>query len=149
MLEGNTLNEYAVAIEDTLLCSIPKNVFFSFIKDKPTVMVRLNKLMSLKVYELEMLVEELTFKTVMERTVSLFLKLNDKFGLLVKGQKLIDINLTHNDIASMIGSTRESTTVALNKLKRSGLIDTKKKKIILKDLNRLENFSEHPRMTEL
>ncbi|MCP5050604.1 MAG: Crp/Fnr family transcriptional regulator [bacterium] len=140
---NNTQNEFAEAMEDSLVCIMNKNFFFSFIKDKPTIILRLNKLLSLKIYELEVLLEELTFKTVLERTVSLFVKLNDKFGIQYNQQNLINISLTHNDIASMIGSTRESTTVALNTLKDQGLIDSLKKKIIIKDLAKLENFSRH------
>jgi CRP-like cAMP-binding protein len=41
----------------------------------------------------------------------------------------------------MIGSTRESTTVALNTLKSRGLIDSRKKKIIIKELEKLQNFT--------
>ncbi|NIM17037.1 MAG: helix-turn-helix domain-containing protein [Candidatus Aminicenantes bacterium] len=59
----------------------------------------------------------------------------------MEGGKIINITLTHNDIASMIGSTRESTTVALNTLKSQGLIDTRKKKIIIKELEKLQNFT--------
>jgi CRP/FNR family transcriptional regulator len=140
--EGASPNEFAEAMEDSMTCLIDKKAFFSFIQDKPTVVLRLNKLLSLKIYELEMLLEELTFKTVLERTVSLFVKLNEKFGVQYNGHKLINISLTHNDIASMIGSTRESTTVALSTLKSQGLIASQKKKIIIKDLQRLTSFSK-------
>jgi CRP/FNR family transcriptional regulator len=139
-LEVPTINEFAEAMEDTMVCVIDKNIFFSYIEDKPTIVLRLNKLLSLKIYELEMMLEELTFKTVLERAVSLFVKLNAKFGIQFNGYKMININLTHNDIAAMIGSTRESTTVALNTLKHQGLIDSRKKKIIIKDLSKLEKF---------
>lgn len=140
-IEGAGPNEFAEAMEDSLTCVIDKKLFFSFIEDKPTIVLRLNKMLSLKVYELEMLLEELTFKTVLERTVSLFVKLNEKFGIPFNGSNMINISLTHNDIASMIGSTRESTTVALNTLKSRGLIDSMKKKIIIKNLEQLEHFS--------
>lgn len=136
-------NEFAEALEETVTCLIDRDVFFSFIQDKPSIVLRLNKLLSMKIYELEMLVEELTFKTVMERTVSLFVKLNKKFGVPFNGANMINIPLTHYDIASMIGSTRESTTVALNKLKNQGLIDSRRKRIIIKDLKSLSDFSEH------
>lgn len=140
-LERSGTNEFAEAMEDCLTCVIDKNIFFSFIKDKPTIVLRLNKLLSLKIFELEMLLEELTFKTVLERAVSLFIKLDEKFGIPFNGGKIINLSLTHNDIASMIGSTRESTTVALNTLKSRGLIDSRKKKIIIKELEKLQHFT--------
>jgi CRP/FNR family transcriptional regulator len=142
-IEGTTINEFAEAMEDVLTCLIDKKFFFSFIEDKPNLVLRLNKLLSLKIYELEVMLEELTFKTVTERAVSLFLKLNEKFGVSYQGSDMINIPLTHNDIASMIGSTRESTTLALNKLKSRGLIGSMKKRIIINDLQKLASFSEH------
>jgi CRP/FNR family transcriptional regulator len=139
-IEGPSLNEFAEAMENTITCVIDKKLFFSFIKDKPTIVLRLNKLLSLKIYELEMLLEELTFNTVKERLAALFLKLNDKFGVPFNEFRMVNINLTHNDLASMIGSTRESTTVALNALKQAGYVESRKKKIILKDLAKLKDF---------
>lgn len=135
-------NEFAEALEDSLACLIDKKVFFSFIKDKPYVVLRLNKLLSLKVYELQMLLEDLTFKTVRERLVSLLLKLNEKFGSRHGGAEMIDISLTHGDLAAMIGSTRESATVALNKLKSLGLIDSRKKRIIINDVQTLAEYKD-------
>jgi CRP-like cAMP-binding protein len=140
--EGPKPNEFAEAMEGTMTCIIDKKVFYSFIKDKPSIVLRLNKMLSLKIYELEMLLEELTFNTVMERLVALFLKLNEKFGVHFNQYRMININLTHNDLASMIGSTRESTTVALTSLKKAGLVESRKKKIILKDMSRLQGFSK-------
>lgn len=135
-------NEFAQALEDTLTCVIEKNFFFSFIKDKPTVMLRLNKMLGLKIYELEMLLEELTFKPVQGRIVSLFLKLYEKFGADWDRLKMINIPLTHHDIASMVGATRESTTVALNRLKSHGLIESRKKRFFIKDMEKLASFQE-------
>jgi CRP/FNR family transcriptional regulator len=44
---------------------------------------------------------------------------------------LVDIKLTHYDIASLIGSTRETTTVCLNDFKKEGLIDFDRRKILI------------------
>ncbi|MCP5101835.1 MAG: Crp/Fnr family transcriptional regulator [bacterium] len=140
-IDQESPNEFAQAMEDSMTCVIEKDLFFSFIKDRPTVMLRLNKLLGLKIYELEMLLEELTFKPVQGRIIALFMKLYEKFGADWDVLKMINIPLTHSDIASMIGATRESTTVALNKLKNNGLIESRKKRFYIKDIDRLANFS--------
>ncbi len=141
-LSENINTEFAEALSDTMVCHIKKELFFSFISNKPSIMIKLNKLLSMKVFELEMLIEELTFKSVLGRVISLFLKLNKKFGVNYKDNILINISLTHNDIASMIGATRESTTLALNKLKDQNLIYSEKKKIIIEDFDKLKELSE-------
>ena len=45
---------------------------------------------------------------------------------------LIDLPLPHREIASIVGSTRESVTVRLNALKRAGIIDFVDRKILIK-----------------
>jgi len=141
-LKKNIDNEFAEAMSDTLVCYVKKDMFFNFIKNKPTLVLQLNRLLSRKVIELELLVEELTFRSVMERIISLFIKLNEKFGADYRGNVLINISLTHSDIASMIGATRESTTLALKKLREKELISSEKKKIIIKNIKKLKELSD-------
>jgi len=141
-LKENIDNEYAEALSETLVCYIRKDQFFKYIESNPSIMIKLNKLLSRKVIELQMLIEELTFKSVSGRIISLLIKLNQKFGVNYKDNILINLSLTHNDIASMIGATRESTTLALNRLKDDKVIYSEKKKIIIGDLEKLRELSE-------
>ena len=141
-LKENINSEYAESLSETLVCYISKDQFFKFIESKPSIMIKLNRLLGTKVLELEMLIEELTFKPVFGRIVSLLLKLNQKFGVDYKESILINLSLTHNDIASMIGATRESTTLALNKLKEQKLINSERKKIIIENFEKLKELSE-------
>jgi CRP-like cAMP-binding protein len=46
---------------------------------------------------------------------------------------LIGFRLTHRDLAEMIGSARENTTMALNRLARQGLLDKRRYQIVIKD----------------
>ena len=52
------------------------------------------------------------------------------------------ITLSHNDLANMIGATREATTIALNKLKNADLIELTRNNILIKDQDKLKNFKE-------
>ncbi len=45
---------------------------------------------------------------------------------------LIDLTLPHREIASIVGSTRESVTVRLNDMRRAGIIEFVDRKILLK-----------------
>ena len=141
-LKENIDNEYAEALSETLVCYIGKDQFFKFVETNPSIMIKLNKILGMKVIELQMLIEELTFKSVSGRIISLLIKLNQKFGVNYKDNILINLSLTHNDIASMIGATRESTTLALNRLKDDKVIFSEKKKIIIGDLEKLKELSE-------
>ena len=60
---------------------------------------------------------------------------------MIKMVKPIYIKLTHYDIASLIGSTRETTTASLNDFKHEGLIDFDGRKLIIVNKAGLEERS--------
>jgi CRP-like cAMP-binding protein len=57
---------------------------------------------------------------------------SDRYGVSEPNGVLIDIPLPHREIASIVGSTRESVTVRLNAMKREGTIDFVKRRILIK-----------------
>jgi len=129
--------EFAEAVSDTLLCAIRRETFFEKMSRNPTVMLRLNRFLGLITYELELRLEEVVSKPVISRVSSLLLKLFEKFG---DSEGNVRIPLTHRDIATMIGATREATTIALNRLKREGAIELGRKKIRVLNKGLLEEF---------
>jgi CRP-like cAMP-binding protein len=52
------------------------------------------------------------------------------------------MKITHQDLAGLIGSTRETTTTTLNQLRDAGLIDFKRGRITVRDLAGLEAASK-------
>jgi CRP-like cAMP-binding protein len=57
---------------------------------------------------------------------------SERYGVVEDGGVLIDIPLPHREIASIVGSTRESITVRLNAMRREGTIDFVNRKILVK-----------------
>ncbi|HLM74182.1 MAG TPA: helix-turn-helix domain-containing protein, partial [Polyangiaceae bacterium] len=47
--------------------------------------------------------------------------------------RVISAPFTHADIALLVGSTRETVTLVLGKLKRAGLIELEKRRIVVRD----------------
>ncbi|RLJ71332.1 CRP/FNR family transcriptional regulator [Hydrogenivirga caldilitoris] len=130
--------EFAVALEDTFICLVNKRVFFSRMSRNPTIMLRLNKFLGLMTYELELRIEELVAKPVLTRLASLLLRLQDRFG---DPEGDIKLSLSHRELASLIGATREATTIALNELKDMGAIEIGRKKIKVISRKLLEELS--------
>jgi CRP-like cAMP-binding protein len=57
---------------------------------------------------------------------------SERYGVLEDDGVLIDIPLPHREIASIVGSTRESVTVRLNAMRREGTIDFVNRRILVK-----------------
>jgi Mn-dependent DtxR family transcriptional regulator len=69
--------------------------------------------------------------------VQLLLELAEQYGQKHALGIFIGISLTQQDLASIIGATRESVTMILGDLKSEGLIQVARQKIIIRDIGRL------------
>jgi CRP/FNR family transcriptional regulator len=59
------------------------------------------------------------------------MNLGDRFGEANGSATVIDVRLTHQDLANMISSTREAVSKEMSELQRSGVIETRNRRIIL------------------
>lgn len=122
-------DSFAEATEDSLICTMSRKDVERLILAKPQVAIRILEAVGNRMVEAERLLEELAFKGLIPRIASLLLK--EARGDLVKG-------MSHQDIADRMGVHRESATIALNELKRAGIIDIGRKRITITDRRRLE-----------
>lgn len=130
-------NTFAEAIEDCLLCVMSRADLERLILDKPQVALRLLEVMAARLKELEAKLEELAFKSIPARLASLLLKLarQQDGHLVVEGY-------THQDLAEMLGTYRETTTQTLNEFKQRGWVDIGRKHIEILDREALEAQAE-------
>ena len=72
-----------------------------------------------------------------ERICGVLLALVDCFGIEDDDGILIDLSLTHEDLASMVGVSRQFANGALNNIKNAGIIDLGNRRIVVTDVDRL------------
>lgn len=113
---------YAEAMSDIYLCVIGKKEFESLIEKNPKLAVKFIEILSARLKDTYEMSEQIALRTVRYRVLSLLLKLSEKFGRRNKDWQTIDIQVTHHDIATMIGSTRETVSVTMSDLKKEKLI---------------------------
>jgi CRP/FNR family transcriptional regulator, cyclic AMP receptor protein len=118
-------------LEDGLLCIMKKADFDRLIQIVPGLSVRMTKMIGLKRWKIENKLLDLLQRTVEQRLAKTFLNLLDDFGVPQGNGYLLKINLTHKDYADLIASTRETVTVALNKMKNEGMIDFDGKYLVI------------------
>lgn len=131
---------YIETLEETLLCSVLKKHFENFLLERPKLALRFLKEISKKLQETTELLEKLTLGNVKDRILYLLLKLSDQFGIDEQSFKRIDFPLTHQEIANMIGATRESVTSSLNDLVKKEIIRTGRSRIYVDQAKLQENL---------
>jgi CRP-like cAMP-binding protein len=113
---------YAEAMVDSYLCVIGKEEFESFVEQKPKIALKLINILSTRLNELYNLSEKIALGDVKQRVIYLLLKLSEKTGKRKNEWQTIQLKLTHQDISTMVGSTRETISAILSQLKKEGLI---------------------------
>ncbi|MBC7093357.1 Crp/Fnr family transcriptional regulator [Candidatus Bipolaricaulota bacterium] len=129
---------HAEAIEESELIRVDRDVFLSWARHRPEILLRLLQLFGLWVRDLEEIVEDLAFRDIQARLSRQLLRLSHEYGVKTKTGILIGFRLTHRDLAEMIGSARENTTVVLNRFEREGILDKRRYQIVIKDVEGLK-----------
>lgn len=133
-LMGETHRRHlASAIEEALIRSISKREFSEAILADPLYLQALLRHFARRIREFEEALEDFAFKDIQARLSRQLLKLSDEYGVKTKEGTLISFQLTHKDLADMIGSARENTTLALNRFEREGILDKSRYRIVIKD----------------
>jgi CRP/FNR family transcriptional regulator len=82
----------------------------------------------------------LEYRTVRERLISFLLGNAERFGKKTPDGILIEVPLRHQDIASSINSSRETTSREIAYLERKGLVQNSQLLITIKDVEALQNY---------
>jgi CRP-like cAMP-binding protein len=127
----------AEALEDTLICAIRKQDFERYMRQHPDLSLKLTKLMGFRLRRIRNRVEDLVFRDVPARLARLLLDLGRTDGdTAVVGIRL-NIRLTQQDIANLIGCSRETVSLVLGQFKEQRLIQIEDHTIIIIDSYRL------------
>lgn len=124
--EGN-YPAHAQAIEDTSLLSISIADFESVIKENPYLSIKLFRVLGDQIVDLQQRLEEMTLRGTNERIFLLFRRLSKSSHSSVQPDGWIKLNtrFTNEDLANMIGTTRESVNRMISYLRKEGVIQLK------------------------
>ncbi len=127
------------AIGPSAVWEVSRDCFLDFITSHPDALAPLLD-MTVEMYRIHSeRILNLEYRTVRERLISFLLTMSHRFGKKTTEGLLINVPLRHQDIASSINASRETTTRELAALERKDLLTTQQSLITLKDLNKLHN----------
>ncbi len=129
----------AQALEDVVLCHIPAQVFINLAKTNTNFSMALIKLSCKELDESNKFILKLAQKSVRERLAETILLLIEYFN--TDNQGFINVSLTREEIASIVGTATESVIRLLSEFKKDKLIDLKGKKIKILDMKKLEKIA--------
>ena len=142
MVSSSPHDTAAEAYEDTTLLTIPKDEFMRVMMRNAGLAVEMMRLVGDRRRQLENRVESLLFRSAHARLAGLFIDLAGPFGVRDSRGVIINLKLTHKEIASLIGATRETVSFAILDMRRDGLILTEGKRVIVLDEIGLKRLKE-------
>ena len=128
------------ALAPTTVWLMSHSKFMKFLKKTPEAALPLLA-MTIEMYRVNSeRILNLEYRTVRERLISFLLSMSKRFGKEVPGGILIDVPLRHQDIASSISATRETTGREITVLERKKLLTNSSSRITLHDVDALRQF---------
>jgi CRP/FNR family transcriptional regulator, cyclic AMP receptor protein len=112
----------AIAAEDSLVTIISQESFVELLSAVPIVALNFIRLLSKRLATVERGLVEFSHTWSYHRLARVLLQLSEKYGREVPSGTLINVRLTHEDLANLIGTSRETVTTQLSKFTRMGLL---------------------------
>ena len=137
-LEPGPRGEFAEAMEASRIVAIPRRDFSRMLERRPELSLKLTRLIGLRRRSIERRLKSLLFQSHRDRLLNLLAELAEKYGQPSDCGTLLTIRLSHQEIASVIGSTRETITLLLGELQDEGVLRVIRRKICIRDVARLQ-----------
>lgn len=132
----------AAVIEDSMIAFIPKEDFLKVLDQSPALNMRLLKTLS---HEFAVLTNNLTMfsqRSVRQRLALQLVVIREKYKVdFVEGMD-VEIDISREDLASLVGTARENAVRMLAGLKEEGILETRGRKIIIRDIAALIKIAD-------
>lgn len=145
VFSGKTFPAYAETISKCRSLFFPRKAFVNLITENPSIALNMLAVLSLRLRQFTVQVENLSLKEVPGRLAAYLLM------LFIEQKKLdiINLNISKSQLASLLGTIPETLSRILSKMAGRSLIDVQGRKIKLLDIDGLEMLAQTGRISDI
>jgi CRP-like cAMP-binding protein len=136
--------EYAETMAPSDVILIPGDEMQQLMEEHAELSLGITKLISLRRRRIERRLKSLLYRTAKDRLVHLLLELAEDYGRRTNEGVLLNVKLSHQDLSSVIGSTRETVTNVISELEQEGRILVRRRQFILRNMSQLAESIDAP-----
>lgn len=125
------------ALEPSVVCRIDRKDLEALVRTSPEIGLRIAQMLATRLMLMEDRWADMVEKEVLERLAGLLYMLVESEGVMTNEGPKIPTHYTHEQLASMIGSTRAAVTRAFSELQERGCIEVKNRRVYVRDFDAL------------
>jgi len=133
---------FAETLDDAVICTISPEELRKLVERYPVIGVNIISYLSKRLRDAESELESMAYQRVGQRLARKLIDLSSRFGVQTSRGTLIEARLTQQELAEMIGTTRETLAHTLADFRRRGLLDTEKHQVLIRDAETLMAIAE-------
>ncbi|HWR37890.1 MAG TPA: Crp/Fnr family transcriptional regulator [Patescibacteria group bacterium] len=132
----------AVAMEDSCVGVIRNSELEKVILHYPQIALHIIKVMSKKLLYIQTKVKTMAFSDSYAKIAQTLESLAEQYGRKTERGIEVDMDITRQDIANMVGATRETVSRVFSIMKKDKVLDADERKIIVLDMDSLRDYYE-------
>jgi CRP-like cAMP-binding protein len=133
LVDGGARQDMAEAMENTMVTEIARGDFEKLLQTNASLGCQMTRILAARRRDVENKLETLVFRDVTSKLAELLLQLAEEYGVDDPRGTLVALKITHQELANLIGSTRETVSLTLSQFKRKKFIQTEGRKVIISD----------------
>jgi CRP-like cAMP-binding protein len=142
-LLGQRLHEsYAEALTPCLLCLMSREDVKTMLLSDPRIATRIAETLGERLLSAERRLSDFAFKSIPQRLASLLTQLAQPPRLRLFRTGALEVPYTHEALAEMVGTHRETITKTLNEFRTHGMIELRRGKVLILDNDALKAYSD-------
>lgn len=141
LIDGGPRSAIAQALEATSLYALHRADFLAALTENPALSLGVIKVLSARLQQANAQLMDLVFRDVRGRVAQALLDLARRHGVPLTNGRMISVKLTHQEIANLVGTARETVSRTFAELQDSGIIRIEGRNIVLLDAAQLEGYA--------
>ena len=137
LVDGSPREEMAEVLENAMITEIPLEYFDQLLSHHAPLGYLMTKLLAKRRKFIENKLEALVFRDVTSKLAELLLGLAKDYGVDDARGTLVALKITHQELANLIGTTRETVSIALAQFKKQNFICMEGRRVIISDASSL------------
>lgn len=129
--------DFAIAAENVTACVIAKDELKTLMREHSGLTLFLMRIIGTRKLEMEQRLESLVFKDSRTRIIEFLYKMGAKKGQRVGYETVVRKFMTHQEIANLTATSRQTVTTVLNELRNRNLITFNRRRLLIRDMDAL------------